>query len=231
MRIKAMILAAGRGNRMSPLTDYTPKPLLSVGGCPLIVHHLLRLAKTGIHDIVINVAHHAEQIQQALGDGSNFGVNITYSIEQPPGLETGGGIRQALPLLGNKPFLVISADIWTDYPLEQLPHEPENLAHIVLVNNPDYHPHGDFYLQQNRILSTGDKRFTFGNIGVYRPELLHAYPPGFFRLGNVLREAIDKEQVTGELYTGTWYNIGTPEQLTALRKKNRIGNRMHIDRE
>jgi len=211
--MKAMILAAGRGERMRPLTDHTPKPLLKINDEPLIVHHLRALKKSGINDIVINLAHLGEQIETTLKDGSEFGVNIQYTHECEGGLETGGGVFNALPLLGDDPFLVISADIFTNFPFEKLPKKIEGLAHLILVKNPGYHLEGDFGLAENKIKNEGQRKLTFGNIGVYTPELFKHCTPGFFKLAPLLREAADQNLVTGEMFEGAWDNIGTPEPL------------------
>lgn len=175
-----MILAAGRGERMRPLTDHTPKPLLQAGGRPLIAYHILALAAAGFCDVVINHAHLGTQIEQALGDGSRFGVSIHYSPEGQA-LETGGGIFRALPLLGPGPFLVVNGDIWTDYDYTRLPSEPAGLAHLVLVDNPPHHPRGDFALAGQRVETEGPALLTFSGIGVYRPELLPAARRASFR--------------------------------------------------
>lgn len=216
--MKAMILAAGRGARLSPLTDQIPKPLIMIGDKPLIAYHLIKLAKFGITEIIINISYLAEQIKSALGDGRQYGVNIQYSYE-PEVLETGGGIYQALPLLGSEPFLVVSADIWTAYPFEQLPKHLTKLAHLVLVPNPDFHPKGDFTCENNLLGLTGRKTFTFGNIGIYHPDLFADCKPGHFRLGDLLIAQIKKQQVTGEVYYGEWFNIGTAEQLALVQNK------------
>lgn len=213
--MKAMILAAGRGERMRPLTDHTPKPLLVVGGKPLIVHHILRLRDAGYTELVINHAWLGEQLPAALGDGSGHGVHITWSPEGEA-LETGGGIHRALPLLGDAPFLVVNGDVWTDYPYARLRHAPTGLAHLVLVANPPQHPQGDFALDHGRVRSDGAPRHTFSGIGVYRPELFAGCAPGKFPLAPLLRAAMAGDQVSGELYPGRWYDIGTPERLTAL---------------
>lgn len=216
--MKAMLLAAGRGARLRPLTDQIPKPLLMVGDKSLIAYHLIKLASIGITDIVINISYLAEQIRNTLGNGQQYGVNIQYSYE-PEILETGGGIYQALPLLGPEPFLVISADIWTAYPFEQLPQKLTKLAHLVLVPNPDFYPAGDFTCATDGLLGLAkEQRFTFGNIGIYHPDLFAGCLPGHFRLGHLLIEKIKQQQITGEVYHGEWYNIGTVEQLTVLQQ-------------
>jgi MurNAc alpha-1-phosphate uridylyltransferase len=213
--MRAMILAAGRGERMGQLTVETPKPLIKVAGHHLIEYSLYALKKAGIHEIVINVSYHADQIKHALGNGERYGVNIYYSDEETA-LETGGGILQAMPLLGNEPFLVLSGDIITDYPLCNLPGEPLGLAHLVLVDNPVFHPRGDFCLFGQRIYYGKGHTLTFGNIGVYRPELFQHCEQGRFRLGELLKAEILNQQITGEHYTGFWNNVGTPEELVLV---------------
>lgn len=213
--MKAMILAAGRGERMRPLTDHAPKPLLLAGGAPLIVHHLRNLVAAGISDIVINHGHLGEQIVAALGDGSRYGARIRYSPEAPV-LETGGGIFRALPLLGNEPFVVINGDVWTDFPLQRLLNVPVRLAHLVLVNNPEHHPRGDFALVGGDVHESGESRLTFAGIGVYRAELFDGCQPGAFPLAPLLRAAMARNSVTGEHYQGTWFDIGTPQRLSTL---------------
>lgn len=214
--MRAMILAAGRGERMRPLTDHTPKPLLAVGGRPLIEHHLRRFAAAGFTDVVINLAHLGDKIRQVLGDGARFGVSIHYSQEPEGALETGGGIFNALPLLDGQAFLVVNGDVWTDYPLQRLPEQPEGLAHLVLVDNPLHHPKGDFSLVDGRVSQQGEHLLTFSGIGVYRPELFADCVPGAFPLGPLLRRAIDAGRVTGEHYRGRWIDVGTPERLAQL---------------
>ncbi len=213
--MKAMILAAGRGERMRPLTDHTPKPLLAVRGRPLIEYHILALAAAGIRELVINHAHLGEQIVAALGDGRRFGIHIRYSPESPA-LETGGGIFRALSLLGDAPFVVVNGDVWSDYDFARLPSEPEGLAHLVLVDNPPHHPEGDFVLRGGRVQAQGGKKLTFSGIGVYRPQLFSGCRPGVFPLTPLLRAAMARAQVSGEHYTGIWCDVGTPERLRAL---------------
>jgi MurNAc alpha-1-phosphate uridylyltransferase len=221
--MKAMILAAGRGERMRPLTDRTPKPLLEVGGKPLVQHHIEALRDAGFRDLVINHAHLGEQIVGRLGDGAQFDVNIEYSAEPAGALETGGGIKQALALLGNQPFVVINADIWTDYPFERLCREPEGLAHLVLVDNPPHHSQGDFRLIDGRVSQDGEPKLTFSGIGLYRPQLFSSAPDGAFPLGPLLREAMREKQVSGEYYQGQWMDIGTPQRLSDLNRTLRAG--------
>lgn len=213
--MKVMILAAGRGERMRPLTDVTPKPLLQVGGRSLIAHHLVNLARAGLHDVVVNTGHLGLQIEQALGDGTGYGLSIRYSREATI-LDTGGGIFNALPLLGEAPFLVVNGDVFTDYPFERLPRAPAGLAHLVLVPNPPQHARGDFVLQEGRVLSDGGARLTFSGIGVYRPQLFAECGPAVFPLAPLLRKAMADGQVRGERYHGHWCDVGTPERLAAL---------------
>lgn len=226
-----MILAAGRGERMRPLTDHTPKPLLAVGGKPLIVWHIERLAAAGLRDLVINHAHLGSQIEAALGDGSRFGVRIHYSPENPA-LETAGGIANALHLLGDAPFAVINGDIYCDYDVAQLPPHAAALAarndaaHLVLVNNPPQHPKGDFFLHAGRVLPTNDQRLTtdgsqltFSGIGIYQPALFHTIPRGSAApLAPLLREQIALGRVSGEHHRGHWVDVGTPQRLQELDK-------------
>ena len=222
--MKAMILAAGRGNRMRPLTDHTPKPLVEVLGKPLIVHHLLNFAAAGVTDVVINISHLAEKMQQTLADGNQFGVTIHYSYE-PTALETGGGIYQALPLLGDEPFIVISADIWTDYPLATLKNilAPNHLAHLIMVDNPSFHPQGDFVLADGYLNLRDTQKLTYANIGVIHPNLFKNSQAGCFRLVDVLKPAISAKQITGEHYHGNWANLGTVKEWQQLN--NTLGNK------
>jgi MurNAc alpha-1-phosphate uridylyltransferase len=217
----ALVLAAGRGERMRPLTDATPKPLLDVGGKPLIVHHIEKLAAAGVRDIVINTSHLAEQFPAALGDGSTWGVTLRYSFEGATPLETGGGMLRALPLLGDAPFIVVSADIWSDMDYAGLPGEPEGIAHLVMVPNPDFHPAGDFSLADGRLYDdgapAGAERLTFGNVGVYRPQIVAGESPGAFKLLPMYRRAMAQGRLTGELFHGFWRNVGTPAQLDEVR--------------
>lgn len=210
--MRGMILAAGRGIRMGALTDKTPKPLLKANGKYLIEYSIESLVAAGVREIVINICYFADQIKQALGDGSRYGAVFYYS-EEKEALETGGGIFQALPLLGDQPFIVLSSDVITDFPLQQLPSEPLQLAHLVLVDNPSFHPRGDFSLNQAKIYYEDINPFTFANIGIYRPELFAHCKPGRFRLGDLFQQAVKNLQVTGEHYRGVWHNIGTPEDL------------------
>jgi len=217
--MKAIILAAGRGARMRPLTDATPKPLLTVAGKPLIVYHLLALAAAGIQDVVINTWYLGNQIIEFIGTGTRFGLNISYSIEAPL-MDTGGGIVKALPMLGPDPFIVVSADIFTSFPLHTLPTTPVGLAHLVLVNNPSYHLTGDFSLNKERVtLLDSSNSFTYGSIGVFRPEFFAAAPNGPFPLRDLLRQHIADNLVTGQYYSGIWGNIGTPSELELVNNQ------------
>lgn len=214
--MKAMILAAGRGERMRPLTDHTPKPLLKVGGKPLIVWHLQALAKAGFEDIVINHAHLGEQIEAALGDGSEWGVRIQYSPEKVA-LETAGGIANALPLLGDTPFLVVNGDVFTDIDYASLKLEKPHLAHLVMVNNPPQHPDGDFALIDNKLSETGIAKLTFSGVGIYHPDLFAGVVRGeAAKLAPLLKAAMAQGLVTGQHHLGAWHDIGTPERLQAL---------------
>lgn len=219
--MKAMILAAGRGERMRPLTDHTPKPLLTVAGRPLIEHTIRQLAAAGFTELVINHAHLGQQIETALGNGNRLGAEIVYSPEGEA-LETAGGIVNALPLLGKDPFLVVNGDIACDFPYASLKERPIALAHLVLIDNPEHHPQGDFNLTDSGLVKDeNDRRLTFSGIGVYHPELFAASPPGKSKLAPILRQAMAVSQVTGQHYRGFWMDIGTPERLQALDERLR----------
>jgi len=214
--MKAMILAAGRGERMRPLTDHTPKPLLKVGGKPLIAWHLERLAKAGFTDVVINHAHLGEQIEAALGDGSQWQLNIQYSPEKTA-LETAGGIANAIPMLGAGPFLVVNGDVFTDIDFASLRLDGENLAHLVMVGNPPQHPAGDFALTDGKIKLEGSEKLTFSGIGVYHPSLFADVERGSAaKLAPLLKVAMAQGLVSGSYHQGAWHDIGTPERLHAL---------------
>lgn len=210
--MKAMILAAGKGERMRPLTLHTPKPLLPVAGKALIEYHIAALAAAGITELVINHAWLGQQIEAALGDGSRYGVCITYSPESEP-LETGGGIFRALPLLGDEPFVLVNGDVWTDYDFSRLALPPGRLAHLVLVDNPGHHPEGDFALEQAQVRIDGKSRLTYSGIAVLHPQLFAGCAAGAFRLAPLLREAMAHGQVSGEHYAGHWLDVGTVERL------------------
>lgn len=214
-----MILAAGRGERMKPLTDSTPKPLLEAGGRCLIEHHITALTGAGITDIVINHSWLGEQIEARLGDGARYGAHIRYSPESALRLETGGGIRNALPLLGTAPFIAVNGDIWTDFPFASLPQMPAGLAHLVLVPNPPHNPAGDFMLTGRWIVNEGPARHTYSGIAVLRPALFDGQNATVFPLAPLLRAAAERGEVSGELYAGTWMDIGTPAVLEELRRR------------
>lgn len=213
--MKAMILAAGRGERMRPLTDSTPKPLLKVCGKALIEHHIEALVGAGIHDIVINHAWLGEQIEESLGAGERYGATIVYSPEGTA-LETGGGIYKALPLLGTEPFVVINGDILTDFPYVTLPRNPTGIAHLVFVPNPPHNPDGDFGLVDGYAGRDAIQKHTFSGIGVYRATLFSQCRPGSFQLAPLLCSAMDKKLITAELYNGRWMDIGTPRRLQEI---------------
>ena len=212
-----MILAAGRGERMRPLTDTLPKPLLKVGGKMLIEYHLERLKAAKISDVIINHAWLGEKIEQTLGDGTKYGLNIQYSAEEEA-LETAGGIINALPLLGkDEPFIVINGDVFCDFEVSKLPSKLSGLAHLVLVDNPPQHPEGDFVLSQSGLIEPeGEHKLTFSGIGVYHLDLFKDYPQGKQALAPVLRNAMQQHKVSGESYSGVWHDIGTPERLNEL---------------
>ena len=219
--MKAMILAAGVGERMRPLTDHTPKPLLRVGDIPLIEHHIRHLAQAGFIELVINVSHLAQQIIDHCGDGGRWGVSIAYSSEEQP-LETAGGILNAMPLLGDGPFLVVNGDIWVDYPFTKLadyrPRSPAS-AHLVMVGNPSQHPLGDFWLDANgwvRVLRPGATGLTYAGVGIYTPAFFAEMQPGKVPLRPLLDAAIAGGSLSGEYHAGEWEDVGTPERLQAL---------------
>ena len=221
--MKAMILAAGRGERMRPLTLERPKPLLEIGGVPLIEHHLEALATAGFTEVVINLSWLGNQIRQRLGDGARYELAIHYSEEGPEPLGTGGGIRHALPLLGSQPFLVVNGDVWTDYPYAGLVKllAGTDVAHLVLVPNPPQHPRGDFECVNERLGNGQDERLTFAGIGVYRPELFAASADRIFSSVPLLREAAAAGRASAEVYRGVWNDIGTPERLATLDRQYR----------
>ncbi|MFT3807393.1 N-acetylmuramate alpha-1-phosphate uridylyltransferase MurU [Arenimonas sp.] len=227
--MRALIFAAGKGERMRPLTEHTPKPLLSAGGKPLIEWHLERLAAVGIAEAVVNIAWLADRFEPALGDGSRWGLRLHYSHEGAEPLETGGGMLQALRWLGDEPFLAVNADIWCDVDFARLPEIPRGLAHLVMVDNPAQHPRGDFALDaEGRLHSEGESKLTFAGIGVYRRELLDDWrrivgdapgvdeTPPRFKLAPLLRAAMHAQRATGEHHRGRWTDVGTPERLADL---------------
>lgn len=215
--MKAMILAAGRGERMRPLTDRHPKPLLKVDGKALIEWHIEALKEAGIKDILINTSWLGDQIPEYLGDGAYWGVNLTFSHE-PKALETAGGIRKALEFFDGEPFIVVNGDVWTDFSYQGLLKQPSKLAHIVMVPNPDHNPEGDFHLRDDGlVIAEGDSKYTFSGVGVYRPEVFEDLPGDeAYPLAPVLKELMVEAEVTGELFNGRWHDIGTPERLEAL---------------
>lgn len=226
--MKALILAAGLGERMRPLTLETPKPLLEAGGKPLIAWHLEKLAAIGVREVVVNTSWLADRFPRVLGDGSRWGLRLHYSYEGNVPLETGGGMLHALPLLGDAPFLAVNGDIWTDFDFTSLPREPAGEAHLVLVDNPPQHPDGDFVLRGDAVLDgTDTSRLTFAGIGVYRPTLLDrardasgrapgAGDPPRFKLAPLLRAAMRDSRVTGQRHHGRWTDVGSPERLHRL---------------
>lgn len=228
--MKALVFAAGLGERMRPLTDHTPKPLLVAGGKPLIEWHLEKLAALGVREVVVNTSWLAGQFPSVLGDGSRWGLHLHFAYESNTPLETGGGILNALPLLGEAPFIAVNGDIWCDFDFAHLPAEPEGEAHLLLVDNPAHHPEGDFVLDANgRVHDAGDApRLTFAGLGVYRPSLLtgwrqvigtaegaNATPPRF-KLAPLLRAAMARGAVQGQHHQGRWTDVGTPQRLQSL---------------
>ena len=227
----ALIFAAGLGERMRPLTDHTPKPLLTVNGKPLIEWHLEKLAAAGVHYVVINTSHLAEQFPDTLGDGARWGLRIRYAYEGSTPLETGGGMLNALPLLGSKPFIAVNGDIWTNIDFTALPAQPAGLAHLILVDNPPQHPNGDFALDAQGIVhDEGNARLTFSGIGVYRHELLQNWrtvigaamgadeKPPRFKLAPLLRAAMKTKAVSGSHHHGDWTDVGTRQRLAQLEE-------------
>jgi len=222
--MKAMILAAGLGQRMRPLTDTLPKPLLKAGGKPLLQYHLEALAAAGVNEVIINLAYLGDKIREFVGDGSRFGLQVSYSPEPEP-LETAGALLHAMPLLGDAPFLLINGDVWSDYPLQQLRQHSLNTntnvnAHLVLVPNPDFHPNGDFAINTQGLLTNDEAqpKYTFAGLSVIHPQLIAQYPQARrkFPLGEVLRYGIANQQISAEVYHGLWSDVGTPERLYTL---------------
>ena len=231
--MKALIFAAGLGERMRPLTDHTPKPLLVVGGKPLIVWHLEHMAAAGVRDVLINTSWLADQFPKVLGDGSQWGVKITYSYEGTTPLETGGGMLHALPLLGDAPFLLVNGDIWTDFDFARLPAAPTGLAYLVMVDPPPHSSRGDFVLGSDASVRDGDgPKLTYAGIGLYRPELLadwrthtkhdnnadESISPRF-PLAPILRAYMADGRIQGEHHQGRWTDVGTPQRLAELEKQ------------
>ena len=214
-----MILAAGRGERMRPLTDTTPKPLLQVGGKALIHYHLEALSGAGFDEVVINHAHLGEMIEAELGDGGRWGLRIRYSPEPEGALETGGGIFNALHLLGDDLFLVVNGDIWSDYDFTRAVCAEDMQAHMVMVDNPGHHKRGDFVLNNGLVSDSAGVRLTFSGIGLYRPSLFRGMSGGAFPLAPLLRTAMARGRVSGEHFNGAWVDVGTPERLRALDRR------------
>ncbi|MBI2383150.1 MAG: nucleotidyltransferase family protein [Gammaproteobacteria bacterium] len=221
--MKVMILAAGRGERMRPLTDTLPKPLIPVAGKPLIQHHIENLRGAGLHHFVVNLGWLGERIHEALGDGSRLGVQIKYSKEGWPALESGGGIHHALPLLGADPFIVVNGDVYADFPWPKLvlaAHRlpASDLAHLVMVPNPEHNTRGDFALEAGRI-GVGGERYTFSGISVHRPELFDGCAPGHFPMLPLWRKAAEQGRMSGEVFRGLWSDVGTRERLAKLERR------------
>lgn len=222
--MKVLILAAGRGERMRPLTDTLPKPLLPVTGIPLIEHLIVALAQSKFKEIVINHSYLGDKIIERLGDGHRLGVDLQYSEEPAQALETGGGILKALPLLNSDPFVVLNSDIWTDYPFAELPRKLDALAHLILVDNPKHHPNGDFILDDAGLVKPKDTHdesiptLTFSGIGVYRHKLFKHCTPGRFPLAPIIINAAKQGHISGQHYQGRWIDVGTPERLNELER-------------
>jgi len=217
--MKAMILAAGKGERMRPLTLHTPKPLVRAGGVPLIEYHIRALVRAGFEQIVINHAWLGQQIEDHLGDGQRFGVQLSYSPEGEP-LETGGGIFRALPLLGDEPFVIVNGDVWTDYDFASLRRPIEGLVHLVLVDNPVQHPQGDFVLNEGKVRDglPGEAQLTYSGISIVHPALFAHCQPGAFKLAPLFRQAMSQAQVSGEHFGGQWIDVGTHERLADVER-------------
>lgn len=220
-RMIAMVLAAGRGERMRPLTDTVPKALLEIGGISLLERQLERLAKAGVGTVVINLGRLGEAIVERVGDGRRFGLQVVYSPEYDRVLETGGGIRRALPLLGDGPFWVLNADVYTDFALPEFELPPESLGHLILVPTPAHKARGDFDLVAGKARTSRDPAYTFSGIALYRPELFAGTGPSRFPLAPLLFAAADRGQLQAALYEGMWEDVGTPDRLAALNKGGR----------
>ena len=216
--MQALILAAGKGERMRPLTLVKPKPLLEVCGTTLIEHHIINLKKAGFEDIVINVSWLAQQIMKKLGSGNQYGVKIRYSFEGDEPLETGGGMFKALNLLGNESFLVVNGDVKTDIDFTSIKALPHKLAHLVLVKNPNHNPNGDFYINKNHSLShlNSTEKLTYSGIGIYKPKLFESCQAGKFSVVPLLKEAMNQKKISGQFFNGQWDDIGTIERLTEI---------------
>jgi MurNAc alpha-1-phosphate uridylyltransferase len=216
--VKAMILAAGRGERLRPLTDDCPKALVAVRGQSLLERHLERFSGAGIKDVVINLGWHGEQIRERVGSGSKYGLNVAFSDEGENILETGGGIHNALHLLGSDPFLVVNSDIYTDMPMTEIGLPENALGHLVLVPNPDYRDTGDFDLVDGLVRNSASPSLTYGGVAVYRPEFFDGCEAGRFSIVPMLRKTADDGRLQGALYKGLWADVGTPERLAAIHE-------------
>ena len=217
-----MILAAGYGKRLRPLTDHTPKPLVSIGGKPMIVHHLEKLAKAGVEEVVINLGHLGSKIPEFLGDGCNWGLSIEYSDEGPHPLETGGGMAKALPLLGNDTFLLVNGDVWTDLDFSGIPKSlnGDDQAMLFLVRQPEWREKGDFDLVENRVRESDTPSLLYAGIALYHPSILDGALIEKFSIVPRLKKAIQQDRVAGRFIDGEWDDVGTPERLSALRQKH-----------
>lgn len=216
--MKAMVLAAGRGKRLRPLTDRVPKPLIEAGGRPLIAWHLEKLARAGYVEVVINLAHLGDRLRQAVGDGKRYGLSIRYSQEPPGALETGGGILAALPMLDGDPFLLVNGDCWTDLDFPEPGLASGDLARLVLVDNPAHNPSGDFALDSDRLRNVGTPMLTYSGIAILHPALFRDCRPGRFPLTPLLRQAADADRAAGMRHDGAWFDVGTEERLQALEQ-------------
>ncbi|MCU0975623.1 MAG: nucleotidyltransferase family protein [Steroidobacteraceae bacterium] len=225
--MKAIVLAAGRGERMRPLTDDRPKPLLEAGGLALIDWHLHALADAGVREVVVNLAWQGARLREHLGSGERYGLAVTLSDEGPEALETGGGIHRALPWLGPGPFLVVNGDVWTDYPPGRLALPAGSWAHLVLADNPSHHPRGDFSLDPDGRLGRGEPRLTYAGLGAYHPDLFAACSAGKFPLAPLLDAAIVAGKATAEHHRGAWFDVGTPARLAELDGRLRRGELAH----
>jgi MurNAc alpha-1-phosphate uridylyltransferase len=220
-KMKAMVLAAGFGNRLRPLTDHTPKPLLPIGGKPMIVHHLEKLAAAGFKEVVINLGHLGHKIPEALGDGSSWGLSIAYSDEGPDPLETGGGLAKALPLLGDEPFLLVNGDVWSDLDFSTIPTSlaENDLATLYLVQKPGWREKGDFSLSKSRVVESEIPEYLYAGIALYHPKILDGAKVEKFSIVPRLKSAISKNLVGGILFSGEWDDVGTPDRLSSLQSK------------
>ncbi len=215
--MRAMVLAAGRGERLRPLTDEVPKSLVDVRGKSLLERHLASIGEAGIRTIVINLGWLGEKIVERIGTGDRYGLTVLYSQEGDNILETGGGIHKALPMLGHEPFLVVNADIYTDMPVPDIQLADDHLGHLVMVPSPDYRERGDFTIEHGLIRNGENPSLTFSGVAIYRPEFFAYCEPGRFPLAPMLREAADNGRLSGSLYNGLWADIGTPERLKAVQ--------------